>query len=759
MMSIPACVAMLQLVVSVGGAGGSTSSTVSCAACSNSSGSPLWRAQLFVLTPVGFCRPPKYELRWVAQDLCINLTCSASTDGKTGSFCLLPPEPLAPCASMGDLAKLVHVGANIELLRVSDGKALDWGRWRAGGAEQLGFEAALPGARWKQWRNGSAARGPSIWTTQDTGGRCCLTVGAPSPPTPWRPGRTTNVETSRRNYKSKYTLLDPTTVAHSANGVRLTIGPVRKLGRPLISEGERPWEKPAVMETKSPTVGVRTLGYGNVYPSVYWNESSGRYTLFVNPLVSNAPVGSPPGKLLPGPGPEASGVLRFTSDRDGLEWHRADEGQVVWNGSTQNNLVLYPTGGVGVFTDPVAAAAAAAGAAGTGTAAASNSAVKMFGVYYVDETAVDVAATSRAGGRWSADGTHWPAAHAANAYANIHAGMDTHNNAFYDERTQRWVGITRTLERVGPGRVNVRCAGRTESQDFEDWSPAETILCGNCTTDDPRSPYSCQVYAMIVFPFYQGYLGLTMMFNGGYGSTMGQQWNDSQGLVETVDVELSWSRDTYNWTRLLPGTPLIPRTPWPHPTSANYTHGPYDSYIIFAPAYPVLDAGGVLQMFYGSSDGPHTACPGEHWDQGAHRFGPQATRRCRKGYVSKATLRADGFAGWQAPPADTPAAAGRLSTAPQICDGATLILSLDVHSSSGYVRAAVRPSSSSSGGGPGTPSNAWSLPIRQNLTDGAVVWPAVAVAVLEQLQGELVVVDFMFADATLYAFGFADDER
>ena len=259
-----------------------------------------------------------------------------------------------------------------------------------------------------------------------------------------------------------------------------------------------------------------------------------------------------------------------------------------------------------------------------------------------------------------------------------------------------------------------------------------------------------------------------MSRTGGYGATMGQRWNDSQGLVETVDVELSWSTDTHTWTSLLPGTPLIPRTPWPPPTSAEFTHGPYDSYIIFAPAYPILDASGVLQMFYGSSDAPHTSCPGKGWDQGAHRFGPQESRRCRKGYVSKATLRADGFAGWTA---SNDSAPGRLSTSAKICDGATLILSLDVHSSSGYVRAAVRSSSNS------TPSNNWSLPITHNVTDGAVAWPdwrtvhhhryqgktepppreaTSRVAVLERLRGELVVVDLLFADATIYAFGFAD---
>ena len=58
--------------------------------------------------------------------------------------------------------------------------------------------------------------------------------------------------------------------------------------------------------------------------------------------------------------------------------------------------------------------------------------------YYVDETvtAPTGAHPSRAGGRWSADGTHWPVSQEADAYAEIDARMDTHNNAFYDERTQ-----------------------------------------------------------------------------------------------------------------------------------------------------------------------------------------------------------------------------------------------------------------------------------------------------------------------------------
>jgi hypothetical protein len=87
-----------------------------------------------------------------------------------------------------------------------------------------------------------------------------------------------------------------------------------------------------------------------------------------------------------------------------------------------------------------------------------------------------------------------------------------------------------------------------------------------------------------------------------------------------------------------------------------------------------------------------------------------------------------------------------------------------LHPSEGYVRAAVRSSDDKTG--EGAPSNNWSLPIRRNVTDGTVAWAAAAggeevtrkVEVsMEPLRGKLVTVDLLFADATVYAFGFADN--
>eukprot|EP01048_Picozoa_sp_COSAG05_P015453 COSAG05_NODE_1866_length_3934_cov_1.989048_6_plen_88_part_00 len=51
----------------------------------------------------------------------------------------------------------------------------------------------------------------------------------------------------------------------------------------------------------------------------------------------------------------------------------------------------------------------------------------------------------------------------------------------------------------------------------------------------------------------------------------------------------------------------------------------------------------------------------------------------------------------------------------------------------------------------------WSLPIRSNITDGAVSW-AVPYSVVNRrsLRGKQVVIELWFNDATIYAYGFAD---
>ena len=240
---------------------------------------------------------------------------------------------------------------------------------------------------------------------------------------------------------------------------------------------------------------------------------------------------------------------------DGIRWQKSDLGLIEFNGSTRNNLVMRDVHGVGVTLDP-----------------------------HDPDPAGRVNAFMEGGVARSPDGLRWSAMQPC---PEIDARWDTHNNLFWDERHARYVGITRLWD----GRQ--RTVGRTESEDFNTWTPAVEVL--SALPGEPER----QTYALIAFPYAQLYLGLLLMFNT---------------ETDLVDCELAWSRDTVQWQRVSPGTPLIERG----------EEGSFDWGCVYAAAYPFLKDGR-LQLYYGGSDGPHT-----DW---------------RAAYLGLATLRPDGFAG------------------------------------------------------------------------------------------------------------------
>ena len=173
---------------------------------------------------------------------------------------------------------------------------------------------------------------------------------------------------------------------------------------------------------------------------------------------------------------------------------------------------------------------------------------------------------------------------------------DTHNNAFWAPTLGKYVGITRTWGAKG------REVARIESEDFVRWSPAQVVLTGL----DKKQ----QTYAMPVF-FHGGvYLGLVAIL---------------EPSSDRVWTELAWSPDTKAWRRISPGTPLIPCAD----KKLAYDYG-----CVYACAYPVfLDD--EIRLYYGGSDYLHTG-----W---------------RVGGLCLATLRPDGFAGYEQESKDTPA--------------------------------------------------------------------------------------------------------
>jgi hypothetical protein len=302
--------------------------------------------------------------------------------------------------------------------------------------------------------------------------------------------------------------------------------------------------------------------YDNVYANVLHDPSDNLYKCWYSPFIVDPSVSETPradrGRIPYKPGKREMGVC-YAVSRDGVKWDKPGLGLVEFAGSKQNNLVLRGPHGAGVFRDlhdPDPARR-----------------YKML---------LQGRATS---GAFSPDGLRWTA---PEAFPSIGAIGDTHNNALYSERLGRYVGITRLWDRA----VRQRLVGRTESLDFRSWTPAAEVLRA-----DAAHPEG-QTYAMPVFEYGGIFLGLLMIFHT---------------PSDTVHCELAWSADSTAWTRVQPGTPLIPKG----------SEGSCDSGCVYAAAAPVVQEN-EIKLYYGASNGPHTG-----W---------------RDGFLCLARMRPDGFA-------------------------------------------------------------------------------------------------------------------
>ena len=193
---------------------------------------------------------------------------------------------------------------------------------------------------------------------------------------------------------------------------------------------------------------------------------------------------------------------------------------------------------------------------------------------------------------YSSDGIHWNKAEAVDL-GEI-AG-DTHNNAFWDSDLKKYIGMTRTW---GPKGREVT---RIESPDFKQWTNTGVVM--------EALNRKAQPYAMPVFRYGGVYLGLLASF----------------GDEDRTRSKLAWSPDSIKWHRIDPDSDLIPNSE----TVLDYDYG-----CVYACAYPIfLD--NEIRLYYGGSDYKHGG-----W---------------RNGNLSLATLRPDGFAGYQQNTRENPA--------------------------------------------------------------------------------------------------------
>jgi hypothetical protein len=463
--------------------------------------------------------------------------------------------------------------------------------------------------------------------------------------------------------RDRYLLLDSRIVA-SAENAQLVLGEVQKYeGNPLFEE-DKPWEK----------------RFDNLYANVMYDEEEEVYKCWYSPFIvdesaKGMTIDERKKKKYRPPWTREMAICYATS-KDGITWVKPELRLVEFEGSTANNILWRGSGEPSKNKDEVWG-----GPHGNGVFKDLRErdpnrrykAVTKFGQLSV---------------AFSPDGIHWDP---PIAIPEADSAGDTHNNALWAPTLGKYVVITREWGVRSSGKW-VRQVGRTSSHDFVMWEKTEVVMEG---LDENH-----QTYAMPVFYHGGVYLGLVAI-------------HDQE--EDRVWTELTWSPDTIEWHRVLPGTPLIRN---------DGQEGDYDWGCAYPAAYPVF-LEDEIRLYYGASDGLHTS-----W---------------RNGFLAMATLRPDGFAGYTQKDAGKPAT---ITTSPLSPTGGTLRISADVERE-GSVKVSVLDESNEL--------LVESGPLTGSMTDAEIQWPDGFS--FDELGSESIQLRFEFKDATIYSFSFPERKR
>jgi hypothetical protein len=463
--------------------------------------------------------------------------------------------------------------------------------------------------------------------------------------------------------RDRFLLLDSRIVAGAENA-ELVLGTVQKYeGNPLFEE-DKPWEK----------------RFDNLYANVLYDEEEELYKCWYSPFIVDE---SAKGMTLEErkekkyrPPWTREMAICYATSKDGITWVKPELGLVEFEGSTANNILWRGSGEPSKNKDEVWG-----GPHGNGVFKDLRErdpnrrykAVTKFGQLSV---------------AFSADGIHWDP---PIAIPEANSAGDTHNNALWAPTLGKYVVITREWGVRSSGKW-VRQVGRTSSHDFVMWEKTEVVMEG-------LDAYH-QTYAMPIFDHGGVYLGLVAI-------------HDQE--EDRVWTELTWSPDTIEWHRVLPGTPLIRN---------DGQEGDYDWGCAYPAAYPVF-LEDEIRLYYGASDGLHTS-----W---------------RNGFLAMATLRPDGFAGYTQEDAGKPAT---ITTSPLSPTGGTLRISADVEQG-GSVKVSVLAERNEV--------LAKSEPLTGSRSDADISWPDGFS--FDELGSESIQLRFEFTDATIYSFSFPEKRR
>ncbi|RFC44682.1 MAG: hypothetical protein DVB28_000946 [Verrucomicrobia bacterium] len=343
-------------------------------------------------------------------------------------------------------------------------------------------------------------------------------------------------------------LLDRRVVA-SASGVELVVGRPQRDDRNPLLPSDGPWENAT----------------NNYYPNVAWDASERRWKLWYKDVLADADAIA---KMdTPSTVHNVGWYLLYARSADGIKWERPALKLHRFDGNSDNNIVARDCPNAGVFLDE-----------------AETEPSRRYKMVY------DVG-LGKPRVRFSADGIHWSEGPEPIGFKATQG--DTHNNAFRDPKTGKFLWFTKTY-------LGERLVSRLESDDFINWRAGGVVL--RSTLAEGRTS---QTYALTVFPYANVYLGYLMMYHVADG--------------RKVDCELAWSPDSVHWERVSPGRPLL----------ANGPAGSYDGGCIYAQAGPAVIEEGRNVLYYGGSPTVHLG-----WK--------------RSGALCRATLPEDGFAGYRA---------------------------------------------------------------------------------------------------------------
>jgi hypothetical protein len=424
--------------------------------------------------------------------------------------------------------------------------------------------------------------------------------------------------------------------------------------------------------------------FDNVYANVIYDREDNLYKCWYSPFIIDKRTTSTPEEER---NPTARKYMKvkprgremgvcYATSKNGINWDKPELGLVEFEGNKENNIILRGGHFKGVFSGPHGA--------NVFKDVDESDPAKRYKMFFKGS---DMSVS------FSPDGIRWSQPIEC---PQIDAPGDSHNNAFWAPDLGKYIGITRE----NGGKPEVRLVARTESSDFVNWTKAEVVLEG-------MTPL-LQTHDMVVFPVdgvYVGLLGMMEFPNLENIDTFGTKQH----------VELAWSPDTVEWRRIQPGTPFIGHSP---AGKEAYGKMPYDWGTIFASAPIFLD--NEVQIYYG-------ACDWYFFDW-------------RKGYLALATIRPDGWAGYE--PVDTDKSA-LIKTTDLECSGHGLQICADV-GEKGYIKIRLLDSDNKA--------LAESKTVKKTAPYTDVQWQENFT--LEDLRGKDVSIEFELKDAKLFSFGF-----